>query len=205
MTQTTEQYHAADERLVEELVAPRRILRSYLLLLLDQQAGHGYELMARLEPLGYARTNPGRVYRSLRWLEDAGLVEPTWQTDVGAGPARRVYEVTPAGRHALELATPRLRRHARSAPGPQARYVQGRLRAVATGMQAFGFTVEARLSVQACDEASARRKLERAFGQARTLGTDVHATGDAAIRSGAGAVVGAGPSPTSGQWPTLAL
>ena len=168
-------------RFEDELSSPRKILRACLLLLLEERAGHGYDLLTRLEPLGFERSNPGRVYRALRWLENAGFVQPTWET-TGVGPARRVYELSPSGRHALEISASTLRRQAKLLDDRLSRYMLGRLRVLSNNKQAFEFTVEAQLSVQAIDEMSARRKLERAFGQPHVLDTDVRTTGDVSIR-----------------------
>lgn len=171
----------ATRRFEDELSSPKKILRACLLLLLEERAGHGYDLLTRLEPLGFDRSNPGRVYRALRWLENAGFVQPTWET-TGVGPARRVYELSPAGRHALEISAASLRRQAKSLDDRLGRYIVGRLRVLSNNKQAFEFTVEAQLSVQAMDEGSARRKLERAFGQPHVLDTDVRTTGGVSIR-----------------------
>jgi len=40
--------------------------------------------------------DPGLLYRTLRQLEEDGLVRSSWDTE-GAGPARRVYEITDEG------------------------------------------------------------------------------------------------------------
>ncbi len=170
-------------QLEDELSSPRKVLRACLLLLLEERAGHGYDLLTRLEPLGFERSNPGRVYRALRWLENAGFVEPTWET-TGVGPARRVYQLSPAGRHALEVSAATLRRQARTMADERlAKYVLGRLRVLANHKHVFEFAVEARLSVQAMDETSARRKVERAFGQPHLLGTDVRTAGYVSIEA----------------------
>ena len=42
----------------------------------------------------------------------------------------------------------------------------------------FQVEIEAKLLVDAFDEASARKKVEKAFSRARTLDTDVRASGD---------------------------
>ena len=75
----------------------RRFLQPWLLLLLLEKPGHGYELMERLaqnpdSPEG----DPGLLYPLLRKMEREGLVNSTWDTE-GKGPARRLYEVTPEG------------------------------------------------------------------------------------------------------------
>lgn len=177
---------AAIRRFEDELSSPRKILRACLLLLLEERPGHGYDLLTRLEPLGFERSNPGRVYRALRWLESAGFVRPSWET-TGVGPARRVYELSPSGRHALEISAATLRRQAKSLDDRLARYVLSRLRALANNKQVFEFTIEAQLSVQAMDEMSARRKLERTFGHQHALDTDVRTVGAVAISPAKGA------------------
>jgi PadR family transcriptional regulator PadR len=77
------------------------MLAPSLLLLLAESAGHGYELMERLRPLGFDWGGPGPIYRELRSLEDAGLVSSDWFVGQ-SGPGRRVYEITPSGREALD-------------------------------------------------------------------------------------------------------
>ena len=77
------------------------VVREVLLALLAADASHGYQLRARLAlalgPLAGA-LNDGQVYVTLNRLEKAGLVtsERVGQTDK---PDRRVYKLTPAGRH----------------------------------------------------------------------------------------------------------
>ncbi len=85
----------------DELAAPRALLAPCLLLLLAESPGHGYGLMERLKPLGFDWNGPGPIYRELRSLEVAKLVTSAWLPGK-AGPVPRVYEVTPAGRQALD-------------------------------------------------------------------------------------------------------
>jgi PadR family transcriptional regulator PadR len=47
------------------------------------------------------RIDVGNLYRVLRALEEQGLVASEWDESV-AGPAKRVYELTEAGRAALD-------------------------------------------------------------------------------------------------------
>ena len=84
-----------------ELGPPRALLAPCILLLLAESPGHGYQLMERLKPLGFDWNGPGPIYRELRSLEAAGLVASAWSVPK-AGPVPRVYELTPAGRQALE-------------------------------------------------------------------------------------------------------
>lgn len=79
------------------------LLQPTLLLLLREQPGYGYELMARLKDFGIEdeRTT---VYRALRALEEAEAVASYWNTGA-AGPARRMYRLSPRGIHMLEETT----------------------------------------------------------------------------------------------------
>ena len=90
------------------LVLPKNFLRPCLLLLLHERPAHGYDLRERLRPLGFSRDDPGRLYRALRTLEAAGLVESRWQPSSG-GPDRRTYELTPAGEDRLRDAAAELK------------------------------------------------------------------------------------------------
>ena len=75
----------------------RGFIQPWLLLLLLQKPSHGYELMERLaQDKETPDTDPGMLYRTLRQIEEDGLVKSSWDTE-GKGPARRLYEVTPEG------------------------------------------------------------------------------------------------------------
>jgi PadR family transcriptional regulator, regulatory protein PadR len=84
-------------------LVPKNFLRPCVLLLLREQPAHGYELLERLQPLGFERDDPGRLYRALRALEDEGLVHSVWEASQ-TGPARRTYEITRAGMEHLHEA-----------------------------------------------------------------------------------------------------
>lgn len=64
---------------------------------------HGYELLERLPEVAgaEARIDVGNVYRVLRSLEEEGIVNSEWSADL-PGPAKRTYELTPAGRRLLD-------------------------------------------------------------------------------------------------------
>lgn len=90
---------------MSELAAslPRNFLRPCLLLLLSEQAAHGYDLMEQLPELGVSHVDPGGLYRTLRAMEQEGLVSSWWEPST-SGPSRRTYTVTEEGRdwlHAL--------------------------------------------------------------------------------------------------------
>lgn len=73
----------------------RGMIQPRLLLSLAQKNSHGYELMEILGQEGDS-PDPGSLYRTLRSLEEDGLVCSSWDTS-NAGPARRVYELTDLG------------------------------------------------------------------------------------------------------------
>ena len=73
----------------------RGMIQPRLLLSLAQRNSHGYELMEILSCEGNS-PDPGSLYRTLRSLEDDGLVRSSWDTS-NTGPARRVYELTDQG------------------------------------------------------------------------------------------------------------
>ncbi len=79
---------------------PKNFLRPCLLLLLREQPAHGYDLLERLRPLGLRSDDPGGLYRTLRSLEREGLVRSAWEAS-SAGPHRRIYEITRAGKEEL--------------------------------------------------------------------------------------------------------
>ena len=77
-------------------------LQPWLLLLLLQKPTHGYELMERLaHGQDMPAAAPGLLYRTLRQLEEDGMVRSSWDTE-GKGPARRLYQVTPEGAEYLD-------------------------------------------------------------------------------------------------------
>jgi len=84
---------------------PRRIARFLepcLLLLLREDATHGYTLLESLRVFGYepGTVDASVVYRVLREMEEAGWVASQWDT-AGSGPPRRVYQVTLDGEEYL--------------------------------------------------------------------------------------------------------
>ena len=76
--------------------------RPAILLLLQQQEGHGYDLRKRLREVGPELTpSSGRLYCILRSMADDGLVTFHWTT-AERGPARRTYAITELGEQHLE-------------------------------------------------------------------------------------------------------
>lgn len=84
----------------DEARGGRGMLRPALLLLLKEQESHGYELVSRLGELGFEVSDIGGLYRTLRGMEEEGLVASAWGTPT-RGPTRRVYSITPDGERQL--------------------------------------------------------------------------------------------------------
>lgn len=175
------QHEVLVRRFEHELCRPRGLLRACLLVLLQERAGHGYELNERLQPFGLDREDPSRVYRALRWLESAGFVQPAWETSA-VGPARRVFELTPAGHRALEVCAPSLHERNSILSDYLSQSLPKRARSSPGRKRPFEVVVEATLRVQAFDEVSARRKVERALGRARVVDADVSTTGEVRVQ-----------------------
>ncbi|WP_374546893.1 PadR family transcriptional regulator [Rhodoblastus sp.] len=74
-------------------------LRLVLLLLIEQEPRHGYDLIRDIEARtgGAYAPSPGVVYPTLSLLEDTGLIEAR-----AAEGARRLYAITEAGRLHVE-------------------------------------------------------------------------------------------------------
>jgi DNA-binding PadR family transcriptional regulator len=70
-----------------------------LVLLHQHGESHGYSLLSGLEQFGFnsMRIDPSLVYRSLREMEEMGLVSSEWSDDESQGPQRRVYQITQEG------------------------------------------------------------------------------------------------------------
>lgn len=83
-----------------DALLPRNFLRPALLLLLREQPAHGYDLLERLPTLGLPGDDPGGLYRTLRRLEQDGLVSSSWEPS-SSGPDRRSYRLTRAGTEQL--------------------------------------------------------------------------------------------------------
>ncbi len=81
----------------------KRILQPLILLLLAEEATHGYGLAERLtNSYDLGAIVPQTIYRALREMEEAGWIAPSWDMESGQGPPRKVYQVTPEGIAALE-------------------------------------------------------------------------------------------------------
>ncbi len=79
------------------------LVQPAVLLVLLEQPRHGYSLLDELHERQYLPGKPdvGNLYRGLRKMEAAGYVASEWERQPGAGPRRRTYSITRAGRRAL--------------------------------------------------------------------------------------------------------
>jgi len=80
-----------------------RFLEVCLLLLLYDEIGYGYGLIEQLASFGFSEAglNMSTLYRTLRKMENEGLVTSQWE-EGGQGPKRRVYEITKDGKNELD-------------------------------------------------------------------------------------------------------
>jgi PadR family transcriptional regulator len=87
----------------EALLAQMRrgTLQYCVLALLTEGERYGFELVRALAQVDGMVTSEGTIYPLLSRLRRDGLVEPTWR-ESPAGPPRRYYRVTEAGRTALD-------------------------------------------------------------------------------------------------------
>ena len=80
-------------------------LETLILSMLDQGEAHGLELIRRLQEAGCGALHlkEGSLYPALYRLENAGLVEATWEEETKGrrGARRRIYHLTAKGTKAL--------------------------------------------------------------------------------------------------------
>jgi poly-beta-hydroxybutyrate-responsive repressor len=82
-------------------VTPKNFLVAWLLVLLCRSELHGYEILKELRDQFGITCEHGALYRTLRGLEGDGYIRSHWSAE-DHGPAKRMYELTPAGRVALD-------------------------------------------------------------------------------------------------------
>jgi poly-beta-hydroxybutyrate-responsive repressor len=81
-----------------------RHMQPSILMGLYSKPSYGYELIRTIQSFGFVegQAPPGMIYRHLRQLEEDGLVTSEWETE-GAGPAKRIYQLTDDGVQMLSL------------------------------------------------------------------------------------------------------
>lgn len=102
-----------------------------LLLLLENEGAHGYDLAMRAQKLALVggEVEAAAVYRCLRWFEREGLVRSDWDTS-GSGPARRQYSLTDLGVKSVRLWADLLRKRRGVLDQYLARYHEAMPRAI---------------------------------------------------------------------------
>lgn len=80
-----------------------RLLQPVLLLLIDKEQSHGYDLLDALAQYQLGTIHPSMVYRVLREMESMGWVTSSWDAQQTQGPPRRVYSLTSLGQKAVEV------------------------------------------------------------------------------------------------------
>ncbi len=80
-----------------------KLIQPAILSVLAEGPLHGYALAERLGQmplLGGHKPDGSGVYRFLKTMESKGLVTSSWDTSQ-SGPAKRAYQITPAGERCL--------------------------------------------------------------------------------------------------------
>jgi PadR family transcriptional regulator PadR len=80
---------------------PKNFLVAWLLVVLCRSDLHGYEILKELRDEFGIGCEHGALYRTLRQLEGDGYIRSHWSA-VDGGHPKRVYQLTPAGRIALD-------------------------------------------------------------------------------------------------------
>ncbi len=82
----------------------KRFIEPRLLYLIRESPSYGYQLIEDMGDLPFPGPAPdsAAVYRMLRELEKDGLVRSQWKHG-DAGPAKRIYEITPPGEERLAV------------------------------------------------------------------------------------------------------
>ena len=82
----------------------QRYIQPSLLLALKRKPSYGYELIQEIAAFGFVEgpAPPGMIYRHLRDMEENGWVKSEWHTE-GAGPAKRIYQLTAEGEEILSF------------------------------------------------------------------------------------------------------
>ena len=102
-----------------------RWMEPFVLAILAGGGAHGYAIIGDLGQMGITNgpVDVGQVYRTLRDLEETGQVRSAWSTE-GTGPARRDYELTPAGYVTLDEWAALMKERARLIAEFDARYLE---------------------------------------------------------------------------------
>lgn len=90
-----------------------KLIQPAILIVLAGGDLHGYKIaerLANMAPFQGQKPDVSGIYRSLRSMEERGLVVGAWDVSQ-RGPAKRLYKLTPSGRQCLARWVETLRRH----------------------------------------------------------------------------------------------
>ena len=83
-----------------------KFIQPFILMQLYQEKLHGFALYLKLlksDIMDYSGLDPGGLYRTLKKMEEAGLLLSEWQLDESSAQPRRVYTITAEGKQCLEF------------------------------------------------------------------------------------------------------
>ncbi len=78
------------------------VLDMCLLSLIEEEATYGYEMVSKLRERGLDLASEGSIYPLLSRLQKQGMIEG-YLVQSPAGPARKYYRMSEAGRDALSI------------------------------------------------------------------------------------------------------
>lgn len=81
-----------------------RFIQPSILLTLNREKMHGFSVYKKLiesDVIDYKGIDPTGLYRTLKKMEENGLLNSEWETDDTAKPVK-VYSITEEGRHCLK-------------------------------------------------------------------------------------------------------
>ncbi|SNZ02487.1 transcriptional regulator, PadR family [Terribacillus aidingensis] len=77
------------------------ILEGCLLALIAERETYGYEMVEKLAAYEFTMVSEGSIYPLLLRMKKEGLVTTTSKALPSGGPKRKYYQLTPAGKEAL--------------------------------------------------------------------------------------------------------
>lgn len=81
-----------------------RFIQPSVLMLLNKESLHGfsiYKTLSESDIMDYSGIDPTGLYRTLKKMEEAGLLISKWDTDT-TSQARRIYTITQDGKDCLK-------------------------------------------------------------------------------------------------------
>ena len=79
------------------------ILEYVILIVMEERAIYGYDLLSKLNGYEVFATAEGTIYPLLRRMEKNGLIASLWQETSPGVPPRKYYSLTALGRQSLAM------------------------------------------------------------------------------------------------------